>query len=148
MATDSNALVQKVTGSTLHNLWHHHLCHIGKFATDNVDKLADSVPCLLARNPFFSCQNCSDGKTTTKNKVYSKDPNRATKICGRFIMDYGFVRGNDTIKSEDGLLITSKDGYNYYLMIINKYSRYMWLFLFANKTPPIDTINFSKNTRP
>ena len=140
MATDSNAFFYKVTGSTLHNFWHHRLCHTGKFATDNIYKVADGVPCLRTCNPFFSCQNYYHGKVTTKIKGYSKDPERATKVCRRFNMGYGFIRGNDTIKSEDGPLIISKDGCNYYLMIIDEHRRYMWLFLFANKTPPIDTI--------
>ena len=84
MATDSDAFIHKVTCSTLHNLWHHRLCHTGKFATDNIDKVADGVPCLRARNPFFSCQDCSDGKMTQQKRGYNKDPERATRICGRF----------------------------------------------------------------
>ena len=140
MATASDAFIHKVTGSTLHNLWHHRLCHTGKFATDNIDKVADGVPCLRIRNPFFSCQHCSDGKMTIQKRGYNKDPKRATRICRRFNMDYGFVRGNDTVKNKEGPLITSNDGYNCYLMIIDEFSRYMWLFLFADKSPPIDTI--------
>ena len=34
----SDAFVRAVTGSTLHNLWHHRLCHAGKFVTDNIGK--------------------------------------------------------------------------------------------------------------
>ena len=140
MATESDAFIHKVTGSTLHNLWHHCLCHTGKLATDHIDKVADGVPCLRARNPFFSCQNCSDGKMTAKIKNYNKEPDHATQICRRFNMDYGFVRGENTIKNEHRPLITSNNSYNFYLMIIDEYSIYMRLFLFANKTPPIETI--------
>ena len=146
MDTESNAFIHTVTGSTLHNLWHHCLCHTGKFATDHINKVEDGVLCLHARNPFFSCQNCSDGKMTTKIKGYKKEPDRATQICRRFNMDYGFVRGNDTIKNEHGPLITSKNGYNCYLMIVDEYSRYMWLFLFSDKTPPIVTTKSFLNT--
>ena len=52
-------------------------------------------------------------------------------------MDYGLVRGNNTIKSKTGPLITNKDGLNCYLLIVDKFSRHIWIFLFANKSPPI-----------
>ena len=57
-----------------------------------------------------------------------------------------FVRGVNIIKNEDGLLITSNDGYNSYLMIVDKYRRYTWLFIFSNKTTPIETIKIFLNT--
>ena len=83
---------------------------------------------------------------TSQKKGYNKDPECSTRIWCRFNMDYGFVRGKDTIKNEDGPLITSNDGYNCYLMTIDKYSRYTWLFLFADKSPHIDTIKTFLNT--
>ena len=55
-------------------------------------------------------------------------------------MDYGFVRGKEVIKNEDGPLITSKEGYNCYLLVADEHSRHLWIFLFANKEPPVDTI--------
>ena len=46
-----------------------------------------------------------------------------------FHMDFGFVRGSTyTIKQENGPTITSKDGYNSYLLIIDRVTRYMWFF--------------------
>ena len=55
-----------------------------------------------------------------------------------FYMDFGFVRGSKyAIKREDGGTITSKDGYNAYLIIIDRASRYSWIFLTKSKHPPI-----------
>ena len=136
----SDASVRAITGSTLYNLWHHCLCHAGKFSTDNIAKIADGVPSLQSYNPFFSCDDCTCGKFTNMIKCYNKNPDRATKQGYRFNLDYGFVRGDTIFKNEDGALLTSKDGYNCYLLIVDKYSRYMWVFLFANKSPPIKTI--------
>ena len=79
-------------------------------------------PC---QKPIFSCQNCSDGKMTAKIKGYKKELDSATQICRQLNMNYGFVRGKETIKNEHGPLITSSNGYNCYLMIIDEYSRYM-----------------------
>ena len=55
-------------------------------------------------------------------------------------MDYGFVRGEVVIEQENGPLITSKEGYNCYLIIVDEYSRHIWVFLFAGKSPPAETI--------
>ena len=54
-------------------------------------------------------------------------------------MDFGFVRGSSyTIKQEDGPTITSKEGYNSYLLIIDRATRYMWVFLTSSKEPPTE----------
>ena len=58
-------------------------------------------------------------------------------------MDYGFVQGDKTTTDANDSLITSNEGYNCYLLIADKYSRHLWIFLFANKTPPIDTVHHS-----
>ena len=70
-----------------------------------------------------------------------------------FHMDFGFVRGSTyTIKQEDGPTITSKDGYNSYLLIIDRATRYMWVFLTTSKHPPISiaqrVLNKFKTTNP
>ena len=52
-----------------------------------------------------------------------------------FHMDFGFVRGSQySIKQEDNPTITSKDGYNSYLIIVDQASRYTWIFLTTNVT--------------
>ena len=54
-------------------------------------------------------------------------------------MDFGSVRcSNYTLKQEDGPTVTSKDGYNSYLIIIDRATRYMWLFLTKSKHSPVD----------
>ena len=128
IATASDAFVQSVTGYTLRNLWHHRLCHAGQFATFNIAKVADGVPSLRKRNPFFSCNDCSRGKMTDQIKGSNKHPDRANTPGGRFNMDYCVIRGAHTTKNEDGLLITSKEGYNCYLLIADEFSRHLLIF--------------------
>ena len=36
--------------------------------------------------------------------------------------------------------MTSIDGYNSYLIIVDRVTRYMWLFLTALKTPPVNIV--------
>ena len=114
--------MHRVTGSTLHNLWHHRLCHAGKCVTDNIDKVADGVPSLRKRSPFFLYNDLSRGKMTNQIRGYSKSPERASTPGGRFHMNYGFVRGSTTIKSEVRPLVISKEGYNCYSLVADEYS--------------------------
>ena len=48
-----------------------------------------------------------------------------------------FFRGKYKLKTEDGPLITSKDGFNAYLLIMDVYSRYMWVFPTTGKSPQL-----------
>lgn len=55
-----------------------------------------------------------------------------------FQMDMGFVRGSGySTKDEDGRRITSLDGYNSYLIIVDRKTRRHWVFLTKSKSPPI-----------
>jgi len=55
-----------------------------------------------------------------------------------FQMDMGFVRGTKyQVKDEDGNIITSLDGHNSYLIIIDRATRYTWVFLSKHKHPQI-----------
>ena len=56
-------------------------------------------------------------------------------------MDFGFVRGSEFAeKTKDGRTITSMDGYNLYLIIVDKTSRYMFTFMTKRKSPPLETV--------
>jgi len=111
----------------------------------------------LTRPPLFQCQACMLAKVT-KRAVHAqnqKDTSRSHKDSAaqpikenerlapgtHFHMDMGFVRGSKyRTKDEDGQMVTSLDGYNSYLLIIDRATRYMWVFLSKYKTPKIDTI--------
>lgn len=50
-------------------------------------------------------------------------------------MDFGFVHGKTNNR-----LIRSHDGFDSYLLITDAKTRYLWIFLCKNKTPPIKTL--------
>ena len=58
-----------------------------------------------------------------------------------FQMDFGFVRGTGfSTTDEDGRRITSIDGMNSYLLIIDRKTRRLWVFLTKSKTPPLTIV--------
>ena len=44
------------------------------------------------------------------------------------------------MKTEDGIVVTSKDVYNAYLLISDEYSGYLWCFLVNSRYPPITIV--------
>jgi hypothetical protein len=66
-------------------------------------------------------------------------------------MDYGFVRAlNDdfdqSTKKKDRVIETF-DGYSFYLIIVDKVSKHLWIFLTKTKDPPIELTRVHMNAR-
>jgi dUTP pyrophosphatase len=150
-------------------LWHQRLAHVGINTLENLHKHVVGVPPLKG-NAFYRCPSCMSGKlctkrpigqpTSTKGATIAQQPsdqpsnkhqppstsptsNPDTKILPgqHFLMDFGFVRGKEyNIKSEDGRTTTSIDGKNSYLSIIDKATRFMWVFPTTSKVPPVDIV--------
>ena len=123
-----------------HDLWHNRLGQPRDWMTQHLHKCVEGVPKLNSKNHFHKCSACITSKMTKHKKNFHTNSSPAQKPNERFMMDYGFVRGKFAEKNKDGTLITSKNGYNCYLLIQDEYSKHIWTFLFATKDPPIDTV--------
>ena len=126
-------LIHKLNHTTQYELWHQRLMHPGHTAMDYVDKCAVGVP-RLQRHPFHNCHICHEMNITkTSSKV--KPAVVINRFAEQFQIDFGFMsarEGKDIIKSHDG--------YNCYLLIVDLFTRYLWIFLSKNKHPPLRTI--------
>ena len=59
-----------------------------------------------------------------------------------FHIDFGFVRGLVySIKQEISLIVTNIDGFNSYLIIVDRVTRYLWVFLKKSVTIAQKIIN-------
>ena len=74
------------------------------------------------------------GKITSTVKGYNKDPIRTNSPGQIFFMDYGYIRGKDATQTKDGPLVISKDGCDFYLLIVDKFSRHLWVFFSRTKS--------------
>ena len=72
-------------------------------------------------------------KTSNKHVTPSS---HITRFGDRFQMDFGFMKGKT-----DNISVRSHDGYNSYLLIIDYFTRYLWVFLSKNKQPPIKVLH-------
>jgi hypothetical protein len=74
-----------------------------------------------------------------------KKATKATKPGQGFYVDFGFLRASTSNYSkpnpESDRIVTSIDGFTSYLLVVDKFSRYMWIFLCMTKEPPIDEMS-------
>lgn len=132
-------IIRALSGEASHELWHQRLGHPGSKVTENIAKCVEGVPTFQkGRNHFYACNSC----TKAKMQRLPKQPSPPTPIKNfgqQFHVDFGFVRGSD-FRTTDGLgrIVTSINGYNSYLSIIDSYTRYQWIYLSPSKDPPIE----------
>lgn len=162
-------LIQRLNAVGAYELIHARLGHPGTTTMTNLHLHVDGAP-KLRPHPFYKCETCLKVKATkhavttaevTKalNQAYStvttttmdQQPQDQTStqhvqeptcLAGeQFHMDMGFVRGTQfSYRDGDGTLVTSLDGFNSYLIIVDKATRYSWVFLARSKHPPIEII--------
>ena len=140
--------VNSLSSHANYQLWHHRLGHPGEKVMSLVHKHVKGVP-KLTKHHFFNCAACltknlrknhiGDIKHYIKNNKGGEKQN--LKPGQRLHMDFGFVRGSDWKKTDnDGKLVTSIDNYRSYLLIIDKATRYSYVFLTKTKTPPLQEV--------
>ena len=123
-------LVHKLNKSTEYELWHQRLMHPGATCMTHMEKCTAGVP-PLSRHPMHNCRICQEMNITkSSSKIHPKII--STKFGDQFQMDFGFMSAK-----VDQKLITSHDGYKCYLLIVDLFTRYLWVFLSKNKQPPI-----------
>ena len=159
--------ISRMSRATQYELWHQRCGHAGTNTLEIMHKHAIGIPSLNG-NSLYRCPSCMSGKLCTKQRIGKSNKSflqrqakaqEAIKFLNenhdvdddihlpnihpgqKFHMDFGFVRGSDyNYETKDGKTVTSIDGYNSYLSIIDRATRYQWIFLTASKTPPIDVV--------
>ena len=144
----TKAIANRLTDGAAYELWHHRLGHPGERIMNIIHEKVDGIP-KLRKNQFYHCAACL-AKNIRKlhigeKKSLVKTPkNTTSQNCApgeHLHMDFGFVRGSDWKKKDsDGKLVTSIDNHRAYLLIIDRATRYIWIFLTKSKHPPISQV--------
>ena len=161
---NQGSVVNVLSDSQSFQLWHSRLGHPGINTMQTIHHHATGIP-KLKGNAFWRCPSCTPMKLTIKKPLYEyskrkpvkpNEINTTTDSTNKditfsddiflpsaqpgqhFHMDFGFVRGKKYQTTDDeGRIITSIDGYNSYLLIIDRKTRYAWVFLTSSKHPPV-----------
>ena len=112
---------------------------------ENLPNCCDGVPERLIRckHDLYQCDCCNRAKSTNSTGNESEPP-KATMPGERFQMDFGFIKGEETLDNNTKKIfrkvIKSYDGYSSYLIIADKKTRMLWVFLSKSKVPPLQTV--------
>ena len=127
----------------LAELWAARFGHCEESQLHVLPKNATGLPPTFRAHPLrfidhkvrATIRKCRSRKVATK----------ATKPGQCFYVDFGFMRASTTDYSRPtpttDRVVTSIDGFNSYLLVVDKFSRYMWIFLCKSKEPPIDEMS-------
>lgn len=149
--TQHNTQAKNVRASQLEcKTWHMRLGHPGPQKLIKTAKCTKGIPLMGNLHPMFDCESCIRSKLTKAPKGKT-ETFEASKPGERYHMDFGFVRGPKYIAStrrnklqkrpqQKNPIITSREGFNSYLLITDAYTRVCWIFLLKSKEPPTETI--------
>jgi hypothetical protein len=159
--------INQLSNAARYELLCQRTAHIVNSALEELQKHVKGVP-KLKGNTLYKCPACMSGKLCNKqpigkqlmnNRLGSTRPTpmpnstiiddidtimdtiyMPTAQAGQhFHMDFRFVRGSDfNYKDENGKTITSKDGKRVYLSIVDRATRFTWIFLTSSKNVPIE----------
>ena len=156
--------INKLSNAASYEIWHQRLCHPGKNVMQSIHKHSIGIPPLKG-NSFWKCNSCMSSKSQKtyhtkdhKSKLVSKWKKTTLKdllledemnntddfympnaLPGQhFHCDFGFMRSKSyQHKDEEGKIQTSIDGKNAYLLVIDRSTRYMWVYISNSKRPPV-----------
>ena len=143
----TSAVVRTLSNGAAYELWHNRLGHPGENIMSQIHKHVKGIQ-PLKKNKFYSCSACMSAKFKKthigKTRKYEKEPTIIDPNiqAGQHLhADFGFVRGSDWSKQDsDGKLVTSRDGYRSYCLLIDRATRYIWIILTKRKIPPVDEL--------
>jgi dUTP pyrophosphatase len=162
-------LIKRLNGHGMYQLFHACFGHPGMTVMSQLHNHIDNI-LKLRPPPLFKCTTCTRMKLTRRSTTAAhvqealktnppdtdilqiadtpqSSPSTAVTGIGcpvageRFHMDMGFIRGTKySFRDVDGNLVTSLDGYNSYPLVVDKATRYTWVFLAKTKTPQVEPI--------
>jgi transposase InsO family protein len=108
-------------------LWHRHLCHIGADCLEQAIKGKVATGLVVKSNApaLMHCEPCIRGKHH-RNLFPQRASHRATLFLERIHSDL------------HQLPVLTSTGYRYWLLSINYYSRYFWIYLLREKSETFD----------
>lgn len=121
-------------------LWAARLGHCGEWQLDHLPGRAEGIPTQFLYHPFRFLDFKEQAQI--RRQAAGREAKRV-KLRGKsFYLDLGFIRSSTSDFTRPDpkrdRVVTSFDGFNTYLLIVDEASRYVWVLLGKSKNPPID----------
>jgi len=127
------------------DLWQARFGHCDEWQMKVLPMSVDGTPSKFCPHPFASYDWYNQARIRKRPATRGKHPSRATGKEQRIYMDFGFLRASQADYSRPDKtkerVVTSFDGFNSYLLIVDEFTKYVWVYLCVSKEPPIELIN-------
>jgi hypothetical protein len=127
------------------DFWQARLGHCDEWQLKVLPMSAEGLPSKFYPHPFASYDHYNQARIRKRPATRGKHPSHAVTHQQQFYMDFGYLRASQFNYSRPGKksdrVVTSFDGYNSYLLIIDEYTKYVWVYLCVSKEPPLDLIH-------
>jgi dUTP pyrophosphatase len=151
---DGQPIIRRLNRAAEYQLAHLRYGCAGQRNLSIVHLHIDNQP-KLQKHAFFNCLTCmlatgdcrnttgdtDTGPTAVFDDWFNDTPETLSEAClpgQHFHVDFGFMKGSGYCKQdEEGRTITSIDGFRSYFLIIDRKTRYVWVFLTKTKQPPL-----------
>ena len=128
--TICQAVIRSLNQTATCKLWHHRMGHAGKHDMERLPNMVDNVPKPFTKSSLYKCTHCLTGKASKHKSGYTPSIHDINTPGLTFQMDFRLLRGSDYAhRDADNWLITSIDGYNSYLLIMDAATRHHCIFL-------------------
>jgi hypothetical protein len=127
------------------DLWQARLGHCSDWQLKVLPLSADGLPPKFNPHPFAFYDHYQQARIRKRPATKGKHPSRALTKSQHWYMDFGFMRASQfdysrPDKKEDRV-VTSFDGYNAYLIVVDEFTKMAWVYLCVSKEPPLELIN-------
>jgi hypothetical protein len=139
------AMANSLSVSGLAELWHQRLGHSSHEYVRSTRDKTYGIPKFKAPDDLHVCDSCAHG-ATHKASRNSQEAVKPTEPFQDIVADFGFFAPKTDIEktnltttiSTPTTLIEGQHGYKAYLLIIDRRTRYVWVFLTKDKSPPLE----------
>jgi hypothetical protein len=143
---DSTGLSLRQRQQLEFDLWQARLGHCNEWQLQVLPQAVDGTPDKFYPHPFASYDWYNSARIRKQPAPKGRHPSRAKAKQQRFFMDFGFLRASTSDYTRPDpkrdRVITSFDGYNSYLLVVDEFTKYVWVFLCKSKDPPIATVEW------
>ena len=123
-------------------LWAARLGQCSEDQLDMITSAADGLPKKFHYHPFRYIDYKEDARM--QKQPSHKTAIRLTEAGRGFFMDFAFLRASSVnytkSRIKEDRVVTSFDGYNSHLVIVDEASSYVWVFLLKSKEPPTQLV--------
>jgi hypothetical protein len=142
---DALTTINSLSVQGLAELWHQRLGHSSPDYIHATRTKTHGIPKFKTPDDLHVCDSCAHGATHKAPRNRFEEPRR-TEPFQDIVADFGFFAPKMDLENTkltttpipSDHIVEGQHGYKAYLLLIDRQTRYLWVFLTKDKSPPLD----------